>query len=651
MSDPTDSPTPADGTWFRAQIDPVLDAEPVADAWDEIAARAQGALLAPVPATAARPHARRWLAAAAVIVLLAGAALVVAGTRGDDSSSLTTDQPEATGWYVPTGLPEGWSLKSATMIEDECNHVTKRWEGEDPDGAEPGVAPNMELDYDPCGALDESERFAGPALGPEVGSSQLASFNSKPSGSRIRWESDGAWTLVGTAVTEDELVAAAKDIVADPTSEGPLPSGMELRRSDTFWGEVSNRVVRLELVAPNGYRVRYALADPAVVPARNAYGHDAPVEIAGQPEPVISREFSPTLCCTSGSRYIGRWPGALADFDRGPDFLPAARFPTDEEVAEQQDLIKVLVGSLRPATTEEWRTFVATAAEQPVSTQITDATSLLDLLDDPIQRTTDTTMATSDTTAVDDPATTSTTATTTTTTAPGVTTDGTVVSGIGVAQPAQQPSDSYSDLDGLELRLEVMSSSIRAGQPVQGVLLIHNTTDELRHLNECTTGLMQWGLIPADDPEADPAPRSMIDCYDTPTISVPGGGDGRLPVDLMNGGFHAQNEDPERFSGGYLGTLPGGTYLAVAEVRGKTSTVRMTVPVRVPDPACPTTDALAQRYLDLTADEAMDQAMADGLEYREVRIDGEDQGVTWDLDCDRINVDLWNGVVTNVVRY
>ena len=72
--------------------------------------------------------------------------------------------------------------------------------------------------------------------------------------------------------------------------------------------------------------------------------------------------------------------------------------------------------------------------------------------------------------------------------------------------------------------------------------------------------------------------------------------------------------------------------------------------VTVPDPPCPTSDALAKRYLERTSTEAAARAAADGLGYRVVRIDGKAQTVEQNLTCNRINVDLQGGRVTNVLR-
>ena len=77
MSDPVDPAQTSDRAWFRSQVDPVVEADPITDAWAEIESRTAGEPTA-LPTSTANPSARRWLAVAAAVVLLAGSAVVLA---------------------------------------------------------------------------------------------------------------------------------------------------------------------------------------------------------------------------------------------------------------------------------------------------------------------------------------------------------------------------------------------------------------------------------------------------------------------------------------------------------------------------------------------------------------------------------------------
>ena len=149
--DPTDLGAPAgsdaardaaDRAWFRAHLDPIVD--PMAEATDRVEvepgwpalAASVAAAETPQPLTTAsrRPHA--WvLGAAAVVVALLAFASVVALTRDDDPSEpLATVPEDPTGWYVPSGLPDGWELQSVEAYpgQEACERKGSQWT--DPEG-------------------------------------------------------------------------------------------------------------------------------------------------------------------------------------------------------------------------------------------------------------------------------------------------------------------------------------------------------------------------------------------------------------------------------------------------------------------------------------------------------------------------------------
>ena len=111
----------ADARWFRTAVAPVVDAEPVTDAWDDIRGRATGEAptivrLEPAASPARGPRRRMALVAAAVIAVAGiGGAVAVTRDGGDGPAETVVATPtdeEATGWYIPQDLPDGWALES-----------------------------------------------------------------------------------------------------------------------------------------------------------------------------------------------------------------------------------------------------------------------------------------------------------------------------------------------------------------------------------------------------------------------------------------------------------------------------------------------------------------------------------------------------------
>lgn len=644
-TDPTGADQRADADWFRQHVDPVLDATPVADGWGAIEA---GVLAQPAPRSATARR-QRWLAAAAVLVILAVTAAVVAAVRGDgpdDSDTVHAGGAHPDGWYVPVGLPAGWRLQSAVLTEGApCDGASQRWKTLPEHAEDDGTRPALELRYHSCGTLPETPGVPGPALGSGAIPSFVGPSSEDASWEVVRWEDDGLWELTGEGTSGDRLLAAAEAVVTDPESEAPPLPELD-RTGGGSWQDVrpgSTPGVTLVLASPEDERVEYQLVDSGEGPALTSFTSDEAHPLPAQPL-TLRRRGSVTLDRLPGGAQptgylFGAWPGA--DVLVPERVQPAPGSDRPPSAAEARAATGAVAGSLRRATTEEWRAFLTTAVEPVTDPALLTASSLATLDAAP--------SSTTSAMLPDGPA-------ATTTTAPGTddgdgsttASDGPVISDPGVSRPSERPSKVYSSLDGLAFRFELGSDTISAGQPVPGTLVVRNTTDRELVLNECTVGLIQWGLVPADDPEADPPPRDIIDCYDDPVVTVPANSETRRPLDPSGVGFRAQRAERATLP---LGTLPGGDYLAVVEVPGEETTVRATIPVDVPEPSCPTSDALAKRYLDLSSDQAADRAEASGLAYRAVRIDGEPQVVTDDLRCDRINVDLSNDRVTNVLRY
>lgn len=655
MTDPTE-PTPTadpDAAWFRTQVDPVLEAEPVADAWSEIEARVGGA--APSPSFR-RPRAR-WFAAAAVVVLIAGlvAFAVTASDDETDTDSLTTDQPEPTGWYAPVGLPEGWQLESVEAYpgRKRCAHEGAQW-------SDPAQDRSLLLEFDACGkaitAADVPD-VAGSGipdelprptlhevdLGSGVTASAIRNPNDDPDIVDIQgltWNADGgAFSMRALGLGYDQQVAIAKRILTDPKHPDPGVPG--LAEVDRWSAPASDDTpeVQVNLVNPDGLRTSYHLSLPGAGNKPGGSSVLVPVTVAGQPEPVFRYD---TVGFWAG-RYGGSWPGADLTVYRWTEG------PTDPEHMITDAGLEQLLGALRPATAAEWRAFLATAT-RGVSPVLLDAPTLRSLVQADIPR-------------PGEPggeltsSTTTTTTTTTTTAASGAPDDG-IRSSQGTAPgtpvPRADEDDRLTPLEDLEISLELENlhgradgPSLAVGEVARAKLIVHNTSEQPVVLTECTLAFARWGLIPADDPSAA-LPRSTDDrCSAFPEETVPAGGTIRLPVDWRRpAGFVAQRPAPDG-SGRYLGPLPGGAYLATFDVRGRTSDVRLQIDVDVPEPACPVADADVAPYLGLPRSEAQEVAKTKGKKLAMATLDGDVIGLPEGVDCDRVNVDVWLSEVVN----
>lgn len=647
MSDPTAPDDAADRAWFRSQVDPVLDAEPVPDAWASIAARTLGDVPAPVPA---RSTSARWLAIAAVLALLAGLAVVVAATRSDDTTSLTADEPDATGWYIPSSLPEGWKLRTAwvTKRPTSCGHNGRQWMGTPVNG----VTPRLELTYTRCASELPAGGQPGPALGHGVDETVLESLDSKPASHQLSWIDDGGWSLFAAGgLTQDDLIAAAEAIVANPSSvAAPLP-GLEMSGASFGNGPLPGPTVAVSLETPSGQIASYRLAVPGGGPPGTPFTEEAPVDVAGQPLPVEVRtphyEDLPEraqamgLCCRSASSYLGTWPGADLQ-------VPRSNFSSDDAGEEPtteagwdayDDSLLALIGTLRPATTAEWRAFLATAEDRP-SERLFTADDLLDATGQPRTQ-----------------------ADTTTTTAPQATTapagsdDGSrSYRGTypGTPVPRDDEDERLTSLDDLEISLEIedlhqqpSDPSLAIGEVVPAKLIVHNTSDRPVVLTECTLAFTRWGLVPEADPAAPLPEAADGGCSAFPEETVPAGGTIRLPMDWSRpAGFVAQRPAPDG-SGRFLGSLPGGRYSATVEVPGRDSDVRLKIPVTVVDPLCPASDDDVEPYLGLPASQARALAKRNGKKLGMATLDGEAIAPPEGTDCDRVNVDIWLSAVVN----
>ncbi|MGN6695362.1 MAG: hypothetical protein ACTHN0_14395 [Aquihabitans sp.] len=656
MTDPA-NPGDADRAWFRTSIDPILDADPIPDAWSSIEARAQGESPAPA-APEDRTTQVRWLAAAAVLLVLAAVTAVLTSSRHDgDGDAVRAGAGAATGWYLPRGLPDGWRLTTAMVTDGApCDVASQRWKAR-PDAAEPdGTRSAIELRYTSCLAPEEpANGTPGPALGGHVSASTIGPSTEDPSWEVIRWEGDGHWALTGEGVDQDRLIEAAKAIVADPASDDAPLAGYAA--TGAGGGQEADPdaapAVAVNLASPEGWQVQYELVvsgdGPQLTPMTTEEEHpleQQPLELARRGTRPLDRT-SPRPAMSSGYLF-GAWPGADVLIHEG--VYPVRNDLRPPTAAQSRQAVDLLAASLHPATASEWRTFLATATDRVTDRALLSADTLDQLGTTPPTSTSAPLGGASSTT--------STSVEPTPTTTAAEPPNGPVTSGSGSSTPNEQEQPSFTELDQLDIRLELASGTIHAGSPVAGTLVLRNPTDSDIELTECSEGHTSWGLVPADDPDGELPPAFMIDCFETSMLTVPAGKTVRYRKASYDPGrdrfpFAAQRPNPKGVTWPrLLGTLAGGRYLAVAEIPGRTSTLRLSVPVTVADPPCETTDATVTSYANLTVAQARAKAESDGDDVRIISGPGSDGTVDQDLRCNRINVDLsQDGVVTNALRY
>ncbi|HWJ64527.1 MAG TPA: hypothetical protein VNS19_21320 [Acidimicrobiales bacterium] len=636
MTDPTDRPDPADAAWFRRHLDPVLDAEPIADAWPQIAARAQG-----VPPAATRHAERRWLAVAAVLALLAGLAVVVAATRpDDDTTSLQSEQPTPTGLYIPKGLPEGWRLRTAWVakVPTGCGVSGRSWQRPTKDL----LTPRLELSYVPCPLPDhDALGDPGPSLGNGIDESRMAQLEESPATRVLQWDHHGTWTLRSEqGLSEADLVGAARAIVAAPSSTAPPIDGMQLTGTNVAPGIPTGPTLALSLIAPDGNRVSYHLNAPGEGPVATAFTVDEPRDVPGQALPVALRGpewdgvddvLQSSRTFRRGTAFVGDWPGADLEAPRVEPIIDD-HDRTQPQVVEQQrgaydELLVQLIGSLRPATAEEWHAFVATAEKVPAA-RITGAADLTAILGRG--------KAAPETTPTS----------TTTTTPPASEPSGPDEAGATRSSPATvtpptdgQPRERYSDLTGLEVQLQLAGPTVQAIVPTSAVLRIRNTTDHTIAIGGCSLRSLRWGLLPRGESgmlEQD----QTDDCQQDAGTRLQAGATSVVPLaGPTSSGFTARGlgDDPH---GPFRGTLPGGDYTAIAVLPGATGDIRVEIPVQVLPPPCPMTDAESDAYRGLPTGEASAAIRRDGRTPTVVSEDGVGKGTGWDLDCSRVRLQV-----------
>lgn len=77
-------------------------------------------------------------------------------------------------------------------------------------------------------------------------------------------------------------------------------------------------------------------------------------------------------------------------------------------------------------------------------------------------------------------------------------------------------------LQGLSITLELEADQVRSGEEVEAWYVVQNKTDEVISDLGCTLANIQFGLVPALDPDAELWGRQMTDCSGDPFPMEPG---------------------------------------------------------------------------------------------------------------------------------
>lgn len=528
---------PADRTAAETRLRDALDAvasdRPTPDAWASIRDRAvdagaTGTALPPLASIGSRVAGhRRWLAAAAVLVLVAGVAVVALAGRDGDDGTVTAGSGDPTGFHVPEGLPDGWTVDAVRLERSAtaCPCTQRTWTSVD--GT---VTVDVRTDRN-----HPSGYRPGAGGGPndvELGSGTRATIFEAPV-STLTWISDQRWVVVTAAgLDRAELLAAGRVVAADVTSEAPPTSGVALLASWTQAEAEPSRAptVTVELTTPTGHHLGYTLTRPGtfrflvgpVVRERTLSDDQPPViEVARHPQapPLrFSGDREPPLT-------YGLWPevdvtGPLQVGETG-----------DGPTAEEAD---TLLASLRPASADRWRSFVADATEgDPAAIAPTLAALAGPDGQGPGQSVT--TTPTSPTEPGSTPA-------TTTTAAPGTSPPGsevpTLTEGSATVVLSVRPGRSLAattttvpwdpgvgaePLD-VERRVETepIEVEVRPGDPVSIVVEVVNRTVDTVYLPGCFPGGASWNLFRDDEPVVFGGAYA-VDCGEAPQPLAPGG--------------------------------------------------------------------------------------------------------------------------------
>lgn len=384
----TDRPTPgpADVPWLRDALHDVTDARPVPDARQAILDRADGTGPSPIVVPLASPGDGRWstrhkLAAAAVVLGLVAIAGAVTLTGDDDSTPVTTTPGEPTGWYVPSALPDGWEV---TMIET----IPEQIDSED--------CPCQLMHSIGPGAYVAGYRttFAGPPPGPDDppgvllpglgGDGSGRPISKKPQAVDVApgipgwrtqtrallssndeydiartWVSGGTLThLISAGLGESEQAdLVAKWAATDDQEDLPSPAGFEVVNRTIVPAGAESVVDVFGTIRIGSASAHFSLS---------ALDETVPLDLAA---PDIEHLETPDVPGSAGvlsegngpgdAAYRGQWPGGAT--------LTISGSLGENEGEATPAQVTAIARSFRPATAQEWATFVSSTTHSPAA--------------------------------------------------------------------------------------------------------------------------------------------------------------------------------------------------------------------------------------------------------------------------------------------
>lgn len=375
-------PTPAaprspEETRLHDALERVATRRPVADGWEAIVERltdeADGTTVVTPLAGGrhggsrrdARPSRRRLALIAACVAAVGALAVGVVALAGrdDDEGQVTLTPPpaEATGWYVPRDLPDGWVLETVgTDLVDAAEGPTGT---SCPCTRDVFVGSGTALLHETWAITAGEAQLTGDPV--DLGHG-LVGHRMAPTS--VWWSQGGRVHGLmghtpgfegGDGDLDDTIVtAAARTLTAVPSGADPTLDGYDLVSRNTIPDVATYRTVVVTLRnRETGRRASYGLSPTGfdVADAFAAVGAAETVEIPGQPEALDRFTINPAAAPGDADQflYVGQWPGA--DVFVGRFLEPAATNPMHDA-----DL-QTVISRLRPATSAEWAAFLDAA--------------------------------------------------------------------------------------------------------------------------------------------------------------------------------------------------------------------------------------------------------------------------------------------------
>lgn len=568
---------------------------PDPEAWQHITDRlsGDGPVLVAVGGPRRPGHRRRTriLAAAAIIAAIAALGAMASLTRDVDPGTTdvaTTPPADATGWYIPVGLADGWSVGAVTVqrMDEPCPCTATVWADPERDVivtrlTEPdrtnrdGVT---EVPGQGATTFDISEGIEATLSAPD---DQLGYWD-------VDWVVGGErQVLTAIGVPPARAVELAREVYADPTSTWIDVGGVELIET---WAEPSdvNREadVQFTMVSPDGHFVDVSLASSHrfIAMAGSLVPTDRLADDQPLPLQTLRSYDNPTGEVPRVRDYIGLWPGGSVRVLGGYSGEAA----TDAE-------IDAVAASLRPATLQEWRAFVSTAANRDR------AATASATLDDLIEGRTSSTAATT-TTVLSDP----------------------------------------GRLEDLELSLAA-EPQLATWEDAMAVLTVHNPTGAPIGDPGCALDGAGIALLPAGE-----ATRDAVDAIPAGERWWTDGGpcDGGTVIE-PGATKTIRLQVRAQFLDARYGPLPAGSYRATASIEGVEA--QPSAPVEI-GPDAPPCSGDAEAYVGRT--EADARALAEQRGVAEVRVPepGPDSDVVTHR-CDRLTLVLGDGGRVTYARF